>query len=57
MATTTPKLGLKKPKVTDRVNVSDLNGNADLLDEIIGRLSNLNTTQKGSLVEIGRAHV
>lgn len=50
MATTTPNLGLKKPKVTDRVNVSDLNGNADLLDSIIGRLSNLNTTQKGSLV-------
>ena len=50
MATTTPNLGLKKPKVTDRVNVSDLNGNADLLDAIIGRLSNLNTTQKDSLV-------
>ena len=50
MATTTPNLGLKKPKVTDRVNVSDLNGNADLLDAVIGRLSNLNTTQKGSLV-------
>ena len=50
MSTTTPNLGLKKPKVTDRVNVSDLNGNADLLDAIIGRLSNLNTTQKDSLV-------
>lgn len=50
MATTTPNLGLKKPNVTDKVNVSDLNGNADLLDAIIGRLSNLNTTQKGSLV-------
>lgn len=50
MATTTPNLGLKKPNVTDRVNVSDLNGNADLLDAIIGRLSNLNTTQKDSLV-------
>ena len=50
MATTTPNLGLKKPNVTDKVNVSDINGNADLLDAIIGRLSNLNTTQKGSLV-------
>ena len=50
MSTTTPNLGLKKPNVTDKVNVSDLNGNADLLDSIIGRLSNLNTTQKGSLV-------
>ena len=50
MATTTPNLGLKKPNVTDKVNVSDLNGNADLLDAIIGRLSNLNTTQKSSLV-------
>ena len=50
MATTTPNLGLKQPNVTDKVNVSDLNGNADLLDAIIGRLSNLNTTQKDSLV-------
>ena len=50
MATTTPNLGLKKPNVTDKVNVSDINGNADLLDSIIGRLSNLNTTQKDSLV-------
>ena len=50
MATTTPNLGLTKPNVTDKVNVSDLNGNADLLDAIIGRLSNLNTTQKDSLV-------
>ena len=50
MATTTPNLGLKKPNVTDKVNVSDLNGNADLLDAIIGKLSNLNTTQKDSLV-------
>ena len=50
MATTTPNLGLKKPNVTDKVNVSDLNGNADLLDARIGKLSNLNTTQKDSLV-------
>ena len=50
MATTTPNLGLKKPNVTDKVNVSDLNGNADLLDAIIGKLSNLNTTQKDSIV-------
>ena len=51
MATTTPNLGLKKPEVTDRVNVSDLNENADLLDAIIGKLSDLNTAQKNSLVE------
>ena len=51
MATTTPNLGLKKPNVTDKVNVSDLNGNADLLDARIGKLSDLNTTQRNSLVE------
>ena len=50
MATTTPNLGLSKPEVTDRVNVSDLNENADLLDAIIGKLSDLNTAQKDSLV-------
>ena len=50
MATTTPNLGLKKPEVADRVNVSDLNENADLLDAIIGKLSDLNTAQKNSLV-------
>lgn len=32
------------------VNVSDLNENADLLDAIIGKLSDLNTAQKDSLV-------
>lgn len=51
MATTTPNLGLTKPEVADRVNVSDLNENADLLDAIIGKLSDLNTAQKDSLVE------
>lgn len=50
MATTTPNLGLIKPEVADRVNVSDLNENADLLDDIIGKLSDLNTAQKNSLV-------
>ena len=50
MATTTPNLGLKKPEVADSVNVSDLNNNADLLDAIIGKLSDLNTAQKDSLV-------
>ena len=50
MATTTPNLGLSKPEVTDKVNVSDLNENADLLDAIIGKLSDLNTAQKDSLV-------
>lgn len=50
MATTTPNLGLTKPEVADRVNVSDINENADLLDAIIGKLSDLNTAQKDSLV-------
>ena len=51
MATTTPNLGLTKPEVADMVNVSDLNENADLLDAIIGKMSDLNTEQKDSLVE------
>lgn len=52
MATTTPNLGLSKPEVTDKLvdSLYGFNGNADLLDEIIGKLSDLNTLQKDSLV-------
>ena len=52
MATTTPNLRLSKPEVTDKLvdSLYDFNGNADLLDEIIGKLSDLNTAQKDSLV-------
>lgn len=34
----TPKLGLKKPEMTDYVNVNDLNENMDVLDEVVGGL-------------------
>ena len=52
MATTTPNLGLSKPESSDKLvdSLYDFNGNADLLDEIIGKLSDLNTAQKDSLV-------
>ena len=52
MATTTPNLRLSKPEVTDKLvdSLYGFNGNADLLDEIIGKLSDLNTAQKDSLV-------
>ena len=52
MATTTPNLGLTKPEVTDKLvdSLAGFNGNADLLDAIIGKLSDLNTAQKNSLV-------
>ena len=52
MATTTPNLGLSKPEVTDKLvdSLYGFNGNADLLDEIIGKLSDLNTAQRDSLV-------
>ena len=52
MATTTPNLRLSKPEVTDKLvdSLYDFNGNADLLDAIIGKLSDLNTAQKDSLV-------
>ena len=51
MATTTPNLGLKKPANSDAVLVSDLNDNADKLDEAIGRLALLSTEKKSSLVD------
>ena len=52
MATTTPNLGLTKPEVTDKLidSLAGFNGNADLLDALIGKLSDLNTAQKNSLV-------
>lgn len=52
MATTTPNLGLSKPAETDKLvdSLAGFNSNADLLDGIIGKLSELNTAQKESLV-------
>ena len=52
MATTTPNLGLTKPKSSDKLidSLHDFNGNADLLDAIIGKLSDLNTAQRNNLV-------
>lgn len=49
--TTTGNLGLKKPSGSDKVLVKDLNDNADVLDEAIGSLSELETAEKGSLVK------
>ena len=34
----TEKLGLKKPDLTDYVNIGDLNDNMDVLDEAVGEL-------------------
>lgn len=54
MATTTPNLGLSKPESADKLldSLAGFNGNADLLDDIIGKLSDLNTAQKNSLVAV-----
>lgn len=49
--TKTANLELRKPSNTDYVEVADLNANADLLDAAIGKLSDLETTQKGNLVQ------
>jgi hypothetical protein len=40
MATNTPNLNLKKPSYTDPVDIADLNGNMDKIDQQIGILSN-----------------
>lgn len=40
----TEKLGLKKPELTDYVNVNDLNDNMDVLDEEVGNLKEGSTT-------------
>ena len=50
MATQTANLGLKKPDGADYVQVSDFNGNSNILDAIIGKLGELRTEEKSSLV-------
>lgn len=50
MATYTPNLNLKKPDGNDYVRVSDLNGNMDSLDAVLGKLGNLNTVDKSNIV-------
>lgn len=51
MATQTSNLGLTKPAGTDFVQVTDFNGNSDIVDRSIGKLSELRTNVKSSLVE------
>lgn len=50
MATQTPNLGLTKPQGSDYVRVKDFNDNADVLDETVGDMSQLQTQQRGNLV-------
>lgn len=51
MATQTPNLGLTKPQGSDYVRVKDFNDNADNLDGIVGDMSQLQTQQRGNLVD------
>ena len=48
----TDNLGLRKPASDDKMveSLDDFNANADLLDQIIGKLSELDTEAKTSLV-------
>lgn len=39
MSTTTPNLGLVKPSGNERPSRSDYNGNMDILDEAVGKLT------------------
>lgn len=43
----TPNLNLKKPELTDTVNVNDLNDNADILDTEVAKLAS--TTEAGRM--------
>jgi len=51
LATQTNNLGLTKPAGSDYVQVNDFNVNSDVLDAAIGKLSELRTQVKTSLVE------
>lgn len=46
----TTNLGLKKPDASDFYDVGDNNDNMDVIDEKMGNLSELETTEKNSLV-------
>ena len=48
----TGNLGLRKPASSDKISASleDFNANADLLDQVIGKLSELDTEAKSNLV-------
>ena len=50
MATYTPNMQLKKPAGSDYVKVDDLNGNMDTIDGAVGKLTDLTTTDKTTLV-------
>ena len=50
MATQTTNLGLTKPAGADYVQISDFNSNSDLVDAAIGKLAELRTNVKTSLV-------
>lgn len=50
MATYTPNMQLKKPAGSDYVQVDDLNGNMDVIDGAVGKLTDLTTTDKTTLV-------
>lgn len=48
----TGNLGLRKPASSDKIltSLDDFNANADLLDQVIGKLSELDTEAKSNLV-------
>lgn len=50
MATYTQNMQLKKPAGSDYVKVDDLNGNMDVIDGTVGKLTDLTTTDKTTLV-------
>ena len=50
MATYTQNMQLKKPAGSDYVKVDDLNGNMDAIDGTVGKLTDLTTTDKTTLV-------
>ena len=50
MATYTQNMQLKKPAGSDYVQVDDLNGNMDTIDGAVGKLTDLTTTDKTTLV-------
>ena len=51
----TDKLGLKKPDLTDYVNVQDLNDNMDVLDEAVGNMGDDLIAHKAD--DVSQAHL
>ncbi|QMV42972.1 hypothetical protein [Cohnella cholangitidis] len=56
MADITPNIGLKKPLGNEFVDIADINGNMDKIDQSLGQMTNVPTAAKDVAGAIGEIH-